>query len=158
MFQLMKEEYEGLRFQIESLENQHPLRLQNETLKSSRIQKIKSYRKQRTPWYTRGFPTCCPTWIIPRTCTSWRGLIHPALHYPSDHARPGPGWFCFPVRSPEQARLTPRKTKPRSEAARSLVAQPGLLHALTIIYLWSKCKTKCKTIEPLFSAPFTDNK
>jgi ORF6N domain-containing protein len=34
MFQLTKEEYEGLRFQIESLENQHPLRLQNETLKS----------------------------------------------------------------------------------------------------------------------------
>ena len=36
MFQLTKEEYEGLRFQIESLENQHPLRLQNETLKSGR--------------------------------------------------------------------------------------------------------------------------
>jgi len=36
MFQLTKEEYESLRFQIESLENQKPLRLQNETLKKGR--------------------------------------------------------------------------------------------------------------------------
>ena len=41
MFQLTKEEYEGLRFQIESLENQKPLRLQNETLKKGRGQHSK---------------------------------------------------------------------------------------------------------------------
>ena len=33
MFQLTKEEFEGLRFQIETLESSNPLRLQNETLK-----------------------------------------------------------------------------------------------------------------------------
>ena len=37
MFQLSKEEFEVLRFQIETLEkSQKPLRLQSETLKSSR--------------------------------------------------------------------------------------------------------------------------
>jgi phage regulator Rha-like protein len=41
MFQLTKEEYEALRFQIESLENQKPLRLQNETLKKGRGQHSK---------------------------------------------------------------------------------------------------------------------
>ena len=33
MFQLSKEEWEDLRFQIETLENTNPLRLQNETSK-----------------------------------------------------------------------------------------------------------------------------
>lgn len=33
MFQLTKEEFEALRFQIETLENEYPLRLQNETSK-----------------------------------------------------------------------------------------------------------------------------
>jgi len=41
MFQLTKEEYEGLRFQIETLENSNPLRLQNETLKGGRGQHSK---------------------------------------------------------------------------------------------------------------------
>lgn len=42
MFQLSKEEFEVLRFQIETLEkSQRPLRLQNETLKSSRGQHSK---------------------------------------------------------------------------------------------------------------------
>jgi hypothetical protein len=42
MFQLTKEEFEGLRFQIETLENQEtPLRLQNETLKNGRGQHSK---------------------------------------------------------------------------------------------------------------------
>ena len=42
MFQLSKEEFEVLRFQIETLEkSQKPLRLQNETLKSSRGQHSK---------------------------------------------------------------------------------------------------------------------
>lgn len=41
MFQLTKEEYEGLRFQIESLESQGSLRLQNETLKKGRGQHTK---------------------------------------------------------------------------------------------------------------------
>jgi hypothetical protein len=41
MFQLTKEEYEGLRFQIETLETDGPLRLQNETLKSGRGQHSK---------------------------------------------------------------------------------------------------------------------
>jgi len=37
MFQLTKEEYEGVRFQIETLDkSQKPLRLQNETLKTGR--------------------------------------------------------------------------------------------------------------------------
>ena len=42
MFQLTKEEFEGLRFQIETLEkSDHPLRLQNETLKTGRGQHSK---------------------------------------------------------------------------------------------------------------------
>jgi phage regulator Rha-like protein len=42
MFQLTKEEWEDLRFQIETLEKQlHPLRLQNETLKNRRGQHSK---------------------------------------------------------------------------------------------------------------------
>ena len=42
MFQLTKEEYEGVRFQIETLhKSQKPLRLQNETLKAGRRQHIK---------------------------------------------------------------------------------------------------------------------
>jgi phage regulator Rha-like protein len=42
MFQLTKEEFEGLRFQIETLEkSDNPLRLQNETLKTSRGQHTK---------------------------------------------------------------------------------------------------------------------
>jgi phage regulator Rha-like protein len=42
MFQLTKEEYEGLRFQIETLEKaDNSLRLQNETLKKGRGQHIK---------------------------------------------------------------------------------------------------------------------
>lgn len=42
MFQLNKEEFEDLRFQIETLEkNDHPLRLQNETLKTGRGQHSK---------------------------------------------------------------------------------------------------------------------
>ncbi|MEO6329654.1 MAG: ORF6N domain-containing protein [Ginsengibacter sp.] len=42
MFQLTKEEFESLRFQIETLEKtDHPLRLQNETLKTGRGQHIK---------------------------------------------------------------------------------------------------------------------
>jgi hypothetical protein len=42
MFQLTKEEYEGVRFQIETLDkSQKPLRLQNETLKTGRRQHIK---------------------------------------------------------------------------------------------------------------------
>ena len=42
MFQLTKEEYEGVRFQIETLhKSQKPLRLQNETLKTGRGQHIK---------------------------------------------------------------------------------------------------------------------
>lgn len=42
MFQLTKEEWEGLRFQFETLEkSDHPLRLQNETLKKSRGQHSK---------------------------------------------------------------------------------------------------------------------
>jgi len=42
MFQLTKEEYEGVRFQIETLDkSQKPLRLQNETLKTGRGQHIK---------------------------------------------------------------------------------------------------------------------
>src|SRR5690242_17264218 len=42
MFQLAKEEWEDLRFQIETLEKQlHPLRLQNETLKNRRGQHSK---------------------------------------------------------------------------------------------------------------------
>src|SRR5665213_751996 len=42
MFQLTKEEFESLRFQIEALEkSDHPLRLQNETLKKSRGQHSK---------------------------------------------------------------------------------------------------------------------
>ena len=42
MFQLTKEEFESLRFQIETLEkNQRPLRLQNETLNSGRGQHSK---------------------------------------------------------------------------------------------------------------------
>jgi phage regulator Rha-like protein len=42
MFQLTKEEFEDLRFQIETLEkNQKPLRLQNETLKTGRGQHSK---------------------------------------------------------------------------------------------------------------------
>jgi hypothetical protein len=41
MFQLTSEEYEALRFQIETLENQNPLRLQNETLKKGRGQHSK---------------------------------------------------------------------------------------------------------------------
>ena len=36
MFQLTKEEFEDLRFQIETLENTNPLRLQNETSKKGR--------------------------------------------------------------------------------------------------------------------------
>jgi hypothetical protein len=32
MFQLTKEEFEALRFQIETLENQNPLRLQNDSI------------------------------------------------------------------------------------------------------------------------------
>ena len=36
MFQLTKEEFEGLRFQIETSKNNDSLRLQNETLKKSR--------------------------------------------------------------------------------------------------------------------------
>jgi phage regulator Rha-like protein len=39
--QLTKDEYEGLRFQIETLENGNPLRLQNETLKKGRGQHSK---------------------------------------------------------------------------------------------------------------------
>jgi hypothetical protein len=41
MFQLTKEEFDGLRFQIETLDNDPPLRLQNETLKSGRGQHSK---------------------------------------------------------------------------------------------------------------------
>jgi ORF6N domain len=41
MFQLTKEEFEALRFQIEALENNNPLRLQIETLKKSRGQHSK---------------------------------------------------------------------------------------------------------------------
>ncbi|GEO11785.1 ORF6N domain-containing protein [Segetibacter aerophilus] len=42
MFQLNKDEFEELRFQIETLEkNDHPLRLQNETLKTGRGQHSK---------------------------------------------------------------------------------------------------------------------
>ena len=42
MFQLTKEEFEGLRFQIETLEkSDNPLRLQNETLKTGRGQHSK---------------------------------------------------------------------------------------------------------------------
>ena len=41
MFQLTKEEFEGLRFQIETLENRNSLRLQNETLKRGRGQHSK---------------------------------------------------------------------------------------------------------------------
>src|SRR6185437_9196027 len=42
MFQLTKEEYEGVRFQIETLhKSQKPLKLQNETLKTGRGQHIK---------------------------------------------------------------------------------------------------------------------
>jgi phage regulator Rha-like protein len=42
MFQLSKEEFEGLRFQIETLEkSDNPLRLQNETLKTGRGQHSK---------------------------------------------------------------------------------------------------------------------
>ena len=42
MFQLTKEEYEGVRFQIETLDkSQKPFRLQNETLKTGRGQHIK---------------------------------------------------------------------------------------------------------------------
>ena len=42
MFQLTKEEYEGVRFQIETFhKSQKPLRLQNETLKTGRGQHIK---------------------------------------------------------------------------------------------------------------------
>lgn len=42
MFQFTKEEFESLRFQFETLENSdHPLRLQNETLKKSRGQHSK---------------------------------------------------------------------------------------------------------------------
>ena len=42
MFRLTKEEFESLRFQFETLENSdHPLRLQNETLKKSRGQHSK---------------------------------------------------------------------------------------------------------------------
>jgi len=41
MFQLTKDEFESLRFQIEALENQRPLRLQIETLKSGRGQHSK---------------------------------------------------------------------------------------------------------------------
>ena len=41
MFQLTKEEYGALRFQIEALENQNPLRLQNEALKKGREQHSK---------------------------------------------------------------------------------------------------------------------
>lgn len=42
MFQLSKEEFESLRFQIETLEiSDHPLRLQNETLKKGRGQHSK---------------------------------------------------------------------------------------------------------------------
>jgi len=41
MFQLTEKEYESLRFQIETLENQNPLRLQNETLKRGRGQHSK---------------------------------------------------------------------------------------------------------------------
>jgi len=38
MFQLTKEEFEDLRFQIETIETSNPLRLQNETLKKGRGQ------------------------------------------------------------------------------------------------------------------------
>ena len=41
MFQLTREEYEALRFQIETLEINEPLRLQNETLKKGRGQHTK---------------------------------------------------------------------------------------------------------------------
>jgi phage regulator Rha-like protein len=41
MFQLTQEEYDVLRFQIETLENSNPLRLQNETLKKGRGQHSK---------------------------------------------------------------------------------------------------------------------
>ena len=41
MFQLTKEEFEGLRFQFETLENRNSLRLQNETLKRGRGQHSK---------------------------------------------------------------------------------------------------------------------
>jgi len=41
MFQLTKEEFEGLRFQIETSKNSDSLRLQNETLKKSRGQHSK---------------------------------------------------------------------------------------------------------------------
>ena len=41
MFQLTKEEYDSLRFQIETLEKSGPLRLQNETLKVGRGQHSK---------------------------------------------------------------------------------------------------------------------
>jgi len=41
MFQLTKEEFEGLRFQIETSKNNDSLRLQNETLKKSRGQHSK---------------------------------------------------------------------------------------------------------------------
>ncbi|WP_407527582.1 ORF6N domain-containing protein [Lacibacter sp. MH-610] len=41
MFQLTKEEFEGLRFQIETLETSDSLRLQNETLKKGRGQHSK---------------------------------------------------------------------------------------------------------------------
>src|ERR1035438_4419172 len=42
MFQLTNEEFEGLKFQIETLEkSQKPLRLQNETIKSGRGQHSK---------------------------------------------------------------------------------------------------------------------
>jgi phage regulator Rha-like protein len=41
MFQLTKEEYDSLRFQIETIERSEPLRLQNETLKTGRGQHSK---------------------------------------------------------------------------------------------------------------------
>lgn len=42
MFQLTKEDFEGLRFQIETLEKRdNPLRLQNETLRTGRGQHSK---------------------------------------------------------------------------------------------------------------------
>ena len=41
MFQLTKEEYDSLRFQIETLDRSEPLRLQNETLKVGRGQHSK---------------------------------------------------------------------------------------------------------------------
>jgi len=47
MFQLTEKEYESLRFQIETLENQNPLRLQNETLKRGRGQQRNRFGKLR---------------------------------------------------------------------------------------------------------------